>query len=238
MTQDEMSMEMVIEARDVFREFGQGSVVVHALRGASLSVRRGELVALRGRSGAGKTTLLAILAGLDDPTSGEVTLAGQRLASLSDAERARLRRERVGILFQDAHLFPLLTARENVEVALRLLRIPARDREERASVALERVGLAARAHHRVLELSGGEQQRVALARALAHDPVVLFADEPTGSLDSRTAREIAALLRRMAHERGIGMLVATHDAIVAEAADRQIAIADGAVTSLAAGSAV
>jgi ABC-type lipoprotein export system ATPase subunit len=187
-------------------------------------------VALRGRSGAGKTTLLNILIGLDDPTGGAVTLVGRDLRGLGEAERAALRRARVGVLFQNAHLFPLLTARENVELMLRLSGIRGSERDERAGEALSRVGLSARAHHRALELSGGEQQRVALARALVHEPRLLVADEPTGNLDTRTGREMAALLAALAHERGVGVLVATHDAGVVAVADRVLALQDGALS--------
>lgn len=211
------------------RDFPLAGGVVRALRGVSLRVAQGEVVALRGRSGAGKTTLLNILLGLDDPTAGSVGLLGQDLARLSEERRARLRREQVGILFQNAHLFPSLTAQENVEVALRLLELPAMERHARAREAIARVGLSERAHHRGLELSGGEQQRIALARALAHHPRLLVADEPTGNLDTRTGREIAALLQAIAHEEGIGVLVATHDQAVVAVADRVVMLADGLV---------
>jgi putative ABC transport system ATP-binding protein len=225
----------VVEARGVTREFRLGGgTVVRALGGVDLRVAPGEMVALRGRSGAGKTTLINILLGLDDPTSGVVLLAGQPLAPLGEARRARLRRETAGILFQNAHLFPLLTAQENVEVMLRLGDVPTSARQARALAALERVGLAARAHHRGLELSGGEQQRVALARALVHQPRFLAADEPTGNLDMHTAREVAALLRDLAHEQGIGVLVATHDAAVVGVADRVLAMHDGLLSEVTA----
>jgi ABC-type lipoprotein export system ATPase subunit len=213
----------------VTRDFPLAGGMVRALRGVSLRVAQGEVVALRGRSGAGKTTLLNILLGLDDPTAGVVHLLGQDLARLSEEQRARLRREQVGILFQNAHLFPSLTAQENVEVALRLLELPATERSARAREAIGRVRLSERAHHRGLELSGGEQQRIALARALAHHPRLLVADEPTGNLDTRTGREIAALLQAIAHEEGIGVLVATHDQAVVAVADRVIALEDGLV---------
>lgn len=211
----------------VTRIFRRGQIAVAALRDITMEVHPGELVALRGRSGAGKTTLLNILVGLDDPTEGEVMLLGQPLAGMNEAARAQMRRERVGLLFQNAHLFPALTAQENVEVALRLLSLPAAERQTRAQGAIERVGLAARAHHRGLELSGGEQHCIALARALAHQPQLVIADEPTGNLDSRTGRDIAALLRATAHEQGIGVLVATHDPKVVAVADRVLTVQDG-----------
>ena len=221
----------VSEARGVTREFRAGHGTVWALRGVDLAVLPGEMVALRGRSGSGKTTLLNILTGLDDPTSGAVTLLGHDLARLDEAARARLRREGAGILFQQSHLFPLLTAQENVEVMLRLDRTPGEKRRERARRALDLVGLGSRAHHRALELSGGEQQRVALARALVHAPRFVVADEPTGSLDTRTGRDIADLLRDVAHSQRVGLLVATHDATVAGVADRVLGLHDGMIAS-------
>jgi ABC-type lipoprotein export system ATPase subunit len=223
------SAATVAEAQAVTRDFKAGSGVVHALRGVSMSVGAGELVTLVGRSGSGKTTLLNLLTGLDNPTSGEVTVLGQRLAALDETARARLRRERIGMMFQNAHLFPLLTAQENVELPLRLAAAEPEERKRRAKEMLERVGLGPRAHHRGLELSGGEQQRVALARALAHTPRFVVADEPTGNLDSMTGREVIALLRDTAHDLGIGFLVATHDQTVMAAADRVLRISDGAI---------
>lgn len=221
----------VSEAQGVTREFHVGRGTVWALRGVDLAVAPGEMVALRGRSGAGKTTLLNVLTGLDDPTGGSVMLLGSALARLDEAARARLRREGTGILFQQAHLFPLLTAQENVEMMLRLSHAPAEERRIRARQALDMVGLGPRAHHRALELSGGEQQRVALARALVHAPRFVVADEPTGSLDTRTGRDIAAMLRDVAHNQGIGLLVATHDATVASAADRVLELYDGVIVN-------
>src|SRR6202140_1701478 len=185
----------VVEAVGLTRDFQLGTRTVHALRGVDLRIEPGEFVALRGRSGSGKTTLLNILIGLDNPTQGHVNLFGQELSKLNETARAALRRERVGLLFQNAHLFPTLTAQENVEVALRLQLTSESKRAPRALAALEMVGLSARAHHRGLELSGGEQQRVALARALVHTPRFVIADEPTGNLDSLTAKKIVQLFR-------------------------------------------
>src|SRR6266849_1637779 len=199
----------IAETQGVARDFHGGGGVVHALRGIDLRIQPGESVALRGRSGSGKTTLLNILVGLDNPTQCQVSTLGHDLAHLNEAARAALRRESIGLLFQNAHLFPTLTAQENVEVALRLQLPPESERAQRARAALEMVGLGARAHHRGLELSGGEQQRVALARALVHEPRFIVADEPTGNLDSVTGRDIAQLLRAIAHQSQIGLLVAT-----------------------------
>lgn len=223
-------VKTIVEARSVTRDFSSGGGIVHALRGIDLRVLPGEFVALRGRSGSGKTTLLNILIGLDNPTSGEVFVLDRELVSMSETERARLRRESVGMMFQNAHLFPSLTAQENVEIPLRLARVPSRKRTEMAQQALAHVGLSKRAHHRGMELSGGEQQRVALARALVHKPRFIIADEPTGNLDSLTGRDIINLLRSIAHEGRIGMLIATHDAVLYKAADRVLNINDGQIT--------
>lgn len=222
--------QFAIEARDVTKDYQSGGSVVHALRGITLSMKPGELVALRGRSGSGKTTLLNLLVGLDMPTSGSVTLLGHDLAKLNDDQRADLRRGHVGLMFQNAHLFPSLTAQENVEILLRFARMPTAERERRATAALERVKLSKRAKHRGLELSGGEQQRVALARALVHSPQFVIADEPTGNLDTLTGREIIALLREIAHDSQIAFLIATHDAMVVTAADRVLQMSDGLIT--------
>jgi len=219
----------VVETHAVTRDFQAGTVSVHALRGIDLLIQPGEFVALRGRSGSGKTTLLNILVGLDDPTQGHVITLGHNLAQLNEAARAALRRKSIGLLFQNAHLFPTLTAQENVEVALRLQLTPESERSQRALAALELVGLGARAHHRGLELSGGEQQRVALARALVHTPRFVIADEPTGNLDSLTARKIVQLFRDIVRQTGIALLVATHDATVYNAADRVLHINDGRI---------
>jgi ABC-type lipoprotein export system ATPase subunit len=217
----------IVEAQGITRDFRVGTRIVHVLRGIDLNVRAGEFVALRGRSGSGKTTLLNILVGLDNPTQGRVSILGKDLAHLNESARATLRRESVGLLFQNAHLFPTLTAQENVEIALRLQRVPAREREQRARQALELVKLDARARHRGLELSGGEQQRVALARALVHKPRFMIADEPTGNLDSLTGRAIIQLFHDIVQQTNVALLVATHDMTVVNAADRVLNINDG-----------
>jgi ABC-type lipoprotein export system ATPase subunit len=220
----------IVEGTGITRDFPGGDQVVHALRGVDIQVQPGEFVALRGRSGSGKTTLLNILVGLDSPTTGRVVLMGRDLAHLSEVDRTILRRRSVGMMFQSAHLFPSLTAQENVEVPLRLAQAPAAERTQKSLTALAQVGLAARAQHRGIELSGGEQQRVALARALVHQPQMVVADEPTGNLDSLTSRAIISLLRDIAHDQRIGMLVATHDAAVVAAADRLLNIQDGVLS--------
>jgi ABC-type lipoprotein export system ATPase subunit len=222
-----ISTETILKAESITREFRTGSVVVQALRGIDLTIQSGEMVALRGRSGAGKTTLLNILVGLDDPTSGRVEILERDLSTMNEVERAKLRRESVGMMFQNAHLFPSLTAQENVEIPLRLARCEPKERTRRSAEVLDMVGLGGRAKHRGLELSGGEQQRVALARALVHNPKFVVADEPTGNLDSMTGQMVISLLRDISHRTSIGFLVATHDMIVVNSSDRVLQISDG-----------
>ena len=229
MTQSTAIATTIVEAQSITRDFQTGSGTVHALRGIDLQITAGEFATIRGRSGSGKTTLLNILVGLDNPTHGRVSVLNQDLAQMNEAARAALRRKSIGILFQNAHLFPALTAQENVEVALRLLGIPGTERTNRALETLELVGLSARIHHRAMELSGGEQQRVALARALVHKPRFVIADEPTGNLDSMTGQTIVRLLRDIVQQTGIGLLVATHDAMVMSSADRVMQIHDGVI---------
>lgn len=219
----------IAEVSGVTRDFQGGGGIVHALKGINLSIQPGEFVALRGRSGSGKTTLINIIIGLDNPTQGQVYILGHDLSKMSENERARLRRESIGMMFQNAHLFPSLTALENVEIPLRLANVAQAQRNKQARLALERVGLGRRMRHRGLELSGGEQQRVALARALVHEPRFLIADEPTGNLDSLTGRDITNLLRDITHQTQIGMLIATHDPVIVEASDRVVRIQDGRV---------
>jgi putative ABC transport system ATP-binding protein len=208
-----------------------GESVVHALRGVDFEVGRGELVALQGRSGSGKTSLLNIIGGLDDPTAGHVWIDGQDVIAMPERELIQLRRHKIGFIFQAFGLIPILTATENVEVPLRLANAPVAQRDERARVLLELVGLGERAKHRPHELSGGEQQRVAIARALANNPEILLADEPTGQLDSQTGRTIMTLIRALVRSEGVTALVATHDPVLIDIADRVITLSDGQVTS-------
>ena len=227
--QSTIATETVVETHNVTRDYPSGGSVVHALRGISLKIHSGDFIALRGRSGSGKTTLLNILIGLDNPTSGDVFVLGKNLNKLGENERARLRRESIGMMFQNAHLFPALTALENVEIPLRLSHVDPEQRIRQAKEALEKVGLGKRAKHRGMELSGGEQQRIALARALVHKPQFLVADEPTGNLDSLTGRDITKLLRDLSHENNIGLLIAKHDSIVYNSADQILRIQDGLI---------
>jgi putative ABC transport system ATP-binding protein len=217
----------IAEVRDLVRDYPIGETVVHALRGVSFSLGRGQLIALQGRSGSGKTTLLTLLGGLERPTSGDVWIDGTEVTAMDEDALVNLRRHRLGFIFQSFGLIPILSAAENVEVPLRLAGVERRARTERARALLDMVGLGERAKHRPDELSGGEQQRVAIARALANQPPLLLADEPTGQLDSRTGRTIMQLLRRLVEQEGVTALVATHDPVLIDLADRVIVIRDG-----------
>jgi putative ABC transport system ATP-binding protein len=219
--------DAVVRAESVTRTFGRGRAERQALRGVTLSVTRGELVALCGRSGSGKTTLLNVIAGLDTPTSGQVWVDGAEVTSMGRDQRLRLRRETVAMVFQSFALLPVLSAAENVGIPMRLARMPSAAREQRARDLLQLVGLAGKEHQRPYELSGGEQQRVAVARALANNPRLLLADEPTGQLDSATGAQIMGLLRTIVHAEGLTGIVATHDKGLMEIADRVVELRNG-----------
>ncbi|MFO7172610.1 MAG: ABC transporter ATP-binding protein [Bacillota bacterium] len=228
--------EPLLRAEEVTRVYGSGPTRVEALRGVSLAVWRGEVVALQGRSGSGKTTLLNLLGGLDRPTSGRIFLGNLELSRLPEAELTRIRRRHIGFVFQAFALHPLLSAEENVELPLRFAGVPARERRERARRWLAYVGLDARRRHRPFELSGGEQQRVAIARALAAEPDLILADEPTGQLDSATGARILQLLRQVAREQQITIVMTSHDPAIPEFADRVYTLVDGRLVEPAANS--
>jgi putative ABC transport system ATP-binding protein len=223
--QDPQVSEAVVTARDVVRRYGQGDTAVDALRGVSLDIARGQLTAVMGPSGSGKSTLMHILAGLDQPTSGEVSVAGEDVTRMGDDELTRLRRDHIGFIFQFFNLLPMLTAAENIALPLKL----AGGKPDPAWMAelVDKVGLTNRLSHRPSELSGGQQQRVAVARALVSRPSVMFADEPTGNLDSTTSGEILALLRDSVDTLGQTTVMVTHDAHAAAIADRVVFLADG-----------
>ncbi len=216
-----------VAARDLVRRYGSGDTAVDALRGVSLSIVEGELTAIMGPSGSGKSTLMHLLAGLDRPSSGEVWIDETQIATLSDAELTKLRRRRIGFIFQFFNLLPMLTAEENVLLPLSL----AGQEPDHAWVdeLIERVGLSERRRHRPSEMSGGQQQRVAVARALVSKPAVVFADEPTGNLDSKTTGEILDLLRTSVDAYGQTTVMVTHDASAAAIADRILFLADGRI---------
>ena len=222
-------MTHVLEARGLAKTYDTGGVEVLALRGVDLSIERGEFVAVMGPSGCGKSTLLNLLAGLDRPTAGEVRLDGNRIDQLSETELARLRRRKIGFVFQFLNLLPTLSAVENVELPLLLVGRRRKDARRTAGELLGDLGVGDKRAAAPVQLSGGQQQRVALARALANTPDIVLGDEPTGNLDSATAREVLGLLRA-AREGGQTLLLVTHDARVAAAADRVVNLRDGLVS--------
>ena len=219
----------MVSARALSRTYGSEPSVVHALRDVSLDVAPGEMLAVVGRSGSGKTTLLNLLGGLDRPDTGTVQVDGIEVSALDDAGLSEVRRETVSYVFQSFGLLPSLTAAENVGVPLRLRRTPVAEREHRAALLLDLVGLSEHAAQRPGELSGGQQQRVAIARALAGSPRLLIADEPTGQLDAETGLGVMALLRGIVDSEGVTAIVATHDPVLVALADRVLTIADGRV---------
>ena len=224
-----MVIAPIVDVEGVCRDYPMGEGVVHALKPCTLKVPRGQLVAIHGRSGSGKTTLLNLIGGLDRPTAGRVWVDGIDVTALPERELVALRRHTVGFIFQTFGLIPILTAAENVEIPLRLANVDVAEREERGRVLLELVGLGERARHRPFELSGGEQQRVAIARALANAPKLLIADEPTGQLDSGTARSIMMLIRALVKSEGVTAIVATHDPVLIDIADRVVELRDGEI---------
>ena len=217
----------VVHADDLTRIYGEGETAVHALRGVSLDIPQGDLTAIMGPSGSGKSTLMHILAGLDKPTAGQVAIAGTQITRLGDSDLTKLRREHIGFVFQFFNLLPMLTAEENVMLPLSI----AGEKPDPAffETLLHDVGLADRRTHRPSELSGGQQQRVAIARALVSRPTVVFADEPTGNLDSKSSRDVMDLLRRAVDEFGQTIVMVTHDADAAAVADRTIFMIDGRI---------
>ena len=221
------SVEPVVIAHDVSRRYGEGETAVDALRGVSLEIEPKKLTAVMGPSGSGKSTLMHILAGLDKPTSGTVTIAGQEITSMNDSELTHLRRQHIGFVFQFYNLLPMLSAEENVKLPLSVAGSKGDDGWFKQLMG--KVGLTDRLDHRPSELSGGQQQRVAVARSLIHRPTVVFADEPTGNLDSKSSAEILALLKDATDAYGQTIVMVTHDPRAAVIADRILYIADGRI---------
>ena len=219
----------IVEAKAIVKTYDTGAVRVEALRGVDLILERGEMAAIMGPSGCGKTTLLNCLSGLDTVDEGDVVIDGTSLAHMSDRERTDYRARHMGFVFQFYNLMPVLSAVENVELPLLVSRVDGRTARRRALEALDLVGIADRAEHVPDELSGGERQRVTIARSLVNDPAIVWADEPTGDLDSENAQEIVALMRRLNVERGLSFLIVTHDIAVGRQTDRIVRMLDGTV---------
>ena len=218
----------LIDTQDLWKTYVMGSEEIHALRGVSIQIERGEYVAIMGPSGSGKSTLMNLIGCLDTPSKGTYLLNGKRVSDMNDNELARIRNEEIGFVFQTFNLLPRASALHNVELPLVYAGVGAKDRQERARAALEKVELSSRMTHRPNELSGGQRQRVAIARALVNNPSILLADEPTGNLDSKTGAEIMALFKRL-HAAGNTIVLVTHEADVAAFANRSIHLRDGQV---------
>lgn len=218
----------VAELKEVSKTYRLGGAEVHALKDVNLRVAKGEFVAIEGPSGSGKSTLLHVTGCLDRPTSGKVLIEGADVSNLRDTERACIRREKIGFVFQFFYLVPMLSALENVELPMVFANAPRSERRARAKELLELVGLGGRLHHRPAELSGGERQRVAIARAMSNDPLLILADEPTGNLDTKTGKEIMRLFVKL-NEMGRTIVVVTHDPVISAYADRILHLKDGSI---------
>lgn len=220
----------IVEVTGVTKDYGRDGVVTHALRGVDLILNAGEFTSMAGPSGSGKTTLLNLIGGLDRPTSGSLKVEGEEITRLSGTQLSRLRRDRIGFIFQGYNLVPVLTAFENAEYVLMLQKVPREERRERVMRVLKEVGLEGLEHRFPRELSGGQQQRVAIARAIAPEPALLLADEPTANVDSETADALMHLMRRLNEDKGITFLFSTHDQAVMKRARRMITLQDGRIT--------
>ncbi len=219
----------LLEIRELDKTYTIGEIKIQALNGVNLQVNRAEFVAVMGASGSGKTTLLNLIGTLDTPTAGTIILDGEELQELGESDKDRIRRYKIGFIYQFYNLIPVLSARENIELPMEFAKVEKREKERRATQLLEMVGLSDRADHRPDELSGGEQQRVAIARALANRPPLILADEPTGDLDTKTGQEVIGKLKDLCKEEGVTIIMVTHDPIAAENADRIVQMRDGII---------
>ncbi|PIS28562.1 macrolide ABC transporter ATP-binding protein [Candidatus Saganbacteria bacterium CG08_land_8_20_14_0_20_45_16] len=224
-------MPAVVKTENLVKDYKLGLVVVNALRGVSFEIQKGELLALVGPSGCGKSTLMHLLGCLDRPTSGKVLLDGEDISTMNDNQLAEIRGKRVGFVFQTFNLLPRLSAAENVELPLAYTGVPVKERRPRVEELLKKVGLADRMDHKPPELSGGQRQRVAIARALINNPAIVFADEPTGNLDSKSGEEIIALFKQLNNNEGVTIVMVTHDANIAAQTRRNIQLKDGQIIS-------
>jgi putative ABC transport system ATP-binding protein len=225
----EDAMSNIIVAKGITREFHVGGGIVRALYNVDVEIEKGSLTILRGRSGSGKTTLINILGALDKPTNGEVFLDGKDITKLLELERDKIRREKIGFVFQSVALISTMSAFENIDFILRIAGYPPKEREARVIECLKMVGLEGRMNHKPFELSGGEQQRVAIARAFSHNPDIIFADEPTAELDSATAAQIVELFKELSVKNGTTVVMTTHDPSILEVADKVYTLEDGEV---------
>jgi putative ABC transport system ATP-binding protein len=225
----QLMTQPIVSAQRVHKTFRNGEIEVHALRGVSLDVIPGEMVAVMGPSGCGKTTLLNCMSGLDEFDDGEISIEGTSLRKMNDRARTTYRAQRMGFIFQTYNLLPVITAVENVELPLLVSGVRPGEARKRAVTALEQVGLKDRTHHRPAELSGGQRQRVTIARALVNNPAIVWADEPTGNLDSQTATEIVDLMRTLNREQGRTFIIVTHDASIGEQCNRIVRMRDGEI---------
>ncbi len=222
----------VIEIKDVQKQYQVGEAVIHAVDGVTLTVREGEFVCISGRSGSGKSTLLSLLAGLESPTAGEVVLLGEHMELLNERQRSRFRQKHIGFVFQSYNLLPQFNAWENVAMPLQIRGVPLKERKERAMEVLDLVGLKSHAQHKPTELSGGQQQRIGIARAIINRPDIVFADEPTGNLDTRTGQSVMELLVRIFREWGTTFLLVSHDEEMNQYTDREIHLLDGKIEKI------
>jgi len=222
-------METAIELRDIEKEYDLGAIKLHVLKEINLKVKKSDIVAIMGPSGSGKSTMLHMLGCLDRPTRGKIIIDGVDVSRLNDDELAKIRREKIGFIFQFFYLIPSLTALKNVELPMTFIKSSAKDREERAKELLKMVGLEERMYHKPSQLSGGESQRVAIARALANNPQIILADEPTGNLDSKSGKEIMDILVKLNKERGVTLIIVTHDPSIARHAEKVINLKDGKI---------